>query len=135
MPCLPIVSMPPRDVVLDTNFLMLPFQFRINIIKELDYLIESNHRYVVSSRTMDELKKLGKTVGKNGMAARLALKMIAASRMDVVKNDMPVDDWVVRYSKENNAIACTNDRLLRKRLMRLDVKVVTLKSRSKLGFA
>jgi rRNA-processing protein FCF1 len=124
-----------RDVVLDTNFLLLPFQFRINIIKELDYLIEQSHRYVVSSRTLDELKKLGKAVGKNGMAARLALKMIDASEMEVVKNNMPVDDWVIRYSRDNNAIACTNDRLLRKRLMALDVKVVTLKSRSKLGFA
>ena len=127
--------MPPRDVVLDTNFLLLPFQFRINIIKELDYLIEKSHRYVISSRTMDELKKLGRTVGKNGMAARLALKLIAASGVEVVKNDLPVDDWVVRYSKANDAIACTNDRLLRKRLMGLDVKVVTLMSRSKLGFA
>ena len=127
--------MAPRDVVLDTNFLLLPFQFRINIIKELDYLIEKSHRYVISSRTLAELKKLGKAAGKNGMAARLALKMIDASKIDVVKSDMPVDDWVVRYSKDNNAIACTNDRLLRKRLMGLDVKVVTLKSRSKLGFA
>jgi rRNA-processing protein FCF1 len=127
--------MAPRDVVLDTNFLLLPFQFRINIIKELDYLIEKSHRYVISSRTLDELKKLGRTVGKNGMAARLALKMIGASKIDVVKSDMPVDDWVVRYAKGNNAIACTNDRLLRKRLMELDVKVVTLKARSKLGFA
>jgi rRNA-processing protein FCF1 len=127
--------MAPRDVVLDTNFLLLPFQFRINIIRELDYLIEVSHRYVISSRTLHELEKLGKTVGKNGMAARLALKLVKASGVEVVKSDMPVDDWVVRYSKDNDAIACTNDRILRKRLMGLGVKVVTLKSRSKLGFA
>ncbi|MDD5339995.1 MAG: nucleotide-binding protein [Candidatus ainarchaeum sp.] len=125
----------PRDVVLDTNFLLLPFQFRINIIRELDYLIEVSHRYVISSRTLDELKKLGKLVGKNGMAARLALKMVKANSIDVIRSGMPVDDWVVRYAKENGAIACTNDRILRKRLMDLDVKVVTLKARSKLGFA
>jgi hypothetical protein len=127
--------MPPRDVILDTNFLLLPFQFKINIIKELDYLIEVSHRYVISSRTLAELKKLGKAVGRNGMAARLALKMVKASKIEIVKSNVPVDDWVVRYARENRAIACTNDSILRNRLMVLDIKVVTLKARSKLGFA
>jgi rRNA-processing protein FCF1 len=127
--------MAPRDVVLDTNFLLIPFRFRINIIRELDYLIEASHRYVISSRTLAELEKLGKAAGKAGMAARLALKMVEASGMTVVKSGMHVDDWIVEYSVANRAIACTNDRGLRKRLRDMDIKVVTLKSKSRLGFA
>jgi rRNA-processing protein FCF1 len=127
--------MAPRDVVLDTNFLLIPFRFRINIIRELDYLIEASHRYVISSRTLAELEKLGKAAGKAGMAARLALKMVGASGMTVVKSGMHVDDWIVEYSVANRAIACTNDRGLRKRLRDMDIKVVTLKSKSRLGFA
>ncbi len=127
--------MAPRDVVLDTNFLLIPFRFRINIIRELDYLIETSHSYVISSRTLDELEKLGRSVGKDGMAARLALKMVQASGITVVKNAMHVDDWIAAYARENNAIVCTNDRGLRKRLRDMDIKVVTLKSKSRLGFA
>jgi len=126
--------MAPRPVVLDTNFLLIPFRFRINIMAELDYLIEESHFYVVSSRTVAELEKLGSSVGKDGMAARLALKMLKASRIEMVKNEEHVDDWIVGYAKDNNAIVCTNDAALRRRLKRLNVKMIALRSRSRLGF-
>ncbi|MCI0504407.1 nucleotide-binding protein [Candidatus Micrarchaeota archaeon] len=128
--------MAPRQVILDTNFLFLPFQFKIDILRELDYLIEPSHRYVISSKTISELKKIGKKIGKDGMAARLALKLVEANRsqIDIVESSQHVDDWIVEYSKANRAIACTNDSDLRKRLRALDIKVVTMKSKSKLGF-
>lgn len=128
--------MAPRPVVLDTNFLLVPFRFKINILKELDYLIEASHRFVVSSRAVRELEGIAKSVGKDGMAARLALKMLQANqgRIEVVESDVHVDDWIVAYAPANSAIVCTNDRKLRARLRGLGIKVVALKSKSTLGF-
>ena len=126
--------MPPRPVILDTNLLLLPFQFKINILKELAYLIESSHYYLISSNTLGELEKLGKITGKNGMAARLALKMIKNNNIKVVRSDMNVDDWIVNYARDNNAVVCTNDAALRKRLKSFGIKMIAMKSRSKLGF-
>ena len=128
--------MPPRSVVLDTNFLLIPFRFRINIFRELDYLIETAHSYVISSKTLGELKKLGRSIGKDGMAARLALKMVEAvkPKIEIIKNEMNVDEWIVDYAEKSGAIVCTNDAKLRKRLKPLHVKVVALKSKSKLGY-
>jgi len=125
-----------RPVVLDTNFLLIPFQFKIDIVGEIDYLVEISHTFVISSRTLAELKKIAQSVGKNGMAARLALKMIVANqaRIETVKSESPVDDWIVEYAKHNNAIVCTNDSVLRRRLKPFRIKVITLKSKSKLGF-
>jgi rRNA-processing protein FCF1 len=128
--------MPARLVVLDTNILLVPFQFKINILDELDYLVDVSHRFVVSSRTVEELKHIGKLVGKDGMAARLAIKMLDANkeRIDIVKSDIEVDDWIVDYSKENRAIVVTNDSALRRRLKAAKVKVAAMKSKSKVGF-
>ncbi|MFH0884475.1 MAG: nucleotide-binding protein [Candidatus Micrarchaeota archaeon] len=128
--------MAPRPIIIDTNFLLIPFRFRIDILRELDYLVEASHRYVISSRTIMELKKIGKKVGKDGMAARLAIKLVEAnsSRIDIIENEDHVDDWIAQYSKANRAIVCTNDSGLRRRLRALDIKVVTMKSKSKLGF-
>lgn len=123
-----------RPVVLDTNFLLIPFRFRINIIAELGYLIEESHHYVVSSRTVEELEKLGASVGKDGMAARLALKMLQASRIETIEDEKHVDDWIVEYAKVNGAIVCTNDAALRRRLKKHNVKMIALKSKSRLGF-
>ncbi|MFN7991644.1 MAG: nucleotide-binding protein [Candidatus Micrarchaeia archaeon] len=128
--------MPSRPVVLDTNFLLIPFQFKINIIRELEYLLEVSHHFVISSKTLSELEKIGKSIGKSGMAARLALKLVAANRnrITVVQSNEYVDRWIEDYAKANNAIVCTNDSELRMKLKDLDIKVVTMKSKSKLGF-
>ncbi len=126
----------PRPVLLDTNFLLLPFQFKINILDDLEYLVEQSHRFVVSSCTISELQDIGAHVGKHGMAARLALKLVEANRhrIDVVQSTQTVDDWIVDYAAKHNAIACTNDSKLRRRLKKQGVAVVSMKSRSKLGF-
>jgi rRNA-processing protein FCF1 len=126
--------MPPRMVILDTNFLLVPYQFKINILKELDYMIEGPHFFVISSVTIDELKKLGARLGKDAVSARLALKIIENNPIKIVKNDRKVDDWIVEYAGLNRAIVCTNDSPLRRRLKPLGIKVATVKSRSKLGF-
>ncbi len=128
--------MAPRPVIIDTNFLLIPFRYRIDILRELDYLVEPSHRFVISSKTMKELKKIGKKVGKDGMAARLAIKLVEANslRIDVIESEEHVDDWIADYSKANRAIVCTNDSELRRRLRALHIKVITMKSKSKLGF-
>ena len=125
-----------RPVVLDTNFLLVPFQFKIDILRELDYLVDVSHHYVISSKTMDELRKIGRSIGKDGMAARLAMKLVEANRskIEIVPNDEYVDRWIEKYALATKAIVCTNDAALRKRLRELDVKVVAMKSKSKLGY-
>ena len=128
--------MPGRPIILDTNFLLVPFKFKINIIAEIDYLVDRSHSYIVCSQTIEELKKISKAKSKDGIAARLALKMVSANEkiIEVVENNEFVDDWIVNYAKENRAIACTNDSGLRARLKKLKIKTITLKSRTKLGF-
>ncbi len=124
-----------RPVVLDTNFLLIPFQFKIDIIRELDYLLEYSHHYVISSKTLDELRKIGKMIGKDGMAARLALKLVEANkaRIEIIKSTRYVDEWIVEYAEKNGAIVCTNDSALRRKLRSIDIKVISMKSKSKLG--
>ena len=125
-----------RLVILDTNFLLIPFQFKINILRELDYLLDVNHRYIISSRTIYELNKIAESIGKDGMAARLALKLVEANKakIEVIQSDVFVDQWIEEYAIQNKAIVCTNDSRLRLKLKNLDIKTVTMKSKSKLGF-
>lgn len=125
-----------RPVILDTNFLLIPFQFKIDIFRELDYLIETSHAYVISSSTLTELKKLAKKIGKDGMAARLALKLVSANnkKIGIIENKEYVDDWIVGYAVETNAIVCTNDSILRRRLREKKIKTITMKSKSKIGY-
>lgn len=128
--------MPPRIVILDTNFLLIPFQFKINIMAELEHLLDFSHRYVVSSSTVKELERLGSSKGKEGAGARVALKLLESygAKVDIIHDERHVDDWIADYSKRTGAIVCTNDSKLRRRLRAFKAKVITLKSKSKLGY-
>lgn len=128
--------MPLRPVILDTNFLLVPFQQKLDIFSELEYLLDFSHQLLVCSKTISELKKLEKNKGKKGMAARLAIKLLEVNseRIDKVSSRLPVDEWIVRYAKKTGAIVCTNDRKLRNRLKARNIKVIALKGKSKVGF-
>ncbi|MFH0737115.1 MAG: nucleotide-binding protein [Candidatus Micrarchaeota archaeon] len=128
--------MAPRQVIIDTNFLLVPFRYHIDILRELDYLVETSHRFVIASKTVSELETLGARIGKHGMGARLALKLIEANRerIDIIPSRGYVDTWIVRHAKAERAIVCTNDSGLRRRLREHDIKVITLKSKTKLGY-
>lgn len=123
-----------RPIILDTNFLLVPFQFKINIMREIEYLLEISHFFVISSQTIVELRNIGKGKGKDGGAARLAIKMIENNDIKIIENSEHVDNWIIDYAKENNAIVCTNDAPLRRKLKRLGIKMITMKSKSSLGF-
>ena len=125
-----------RTLVLDTNFLLLPFQFKIDIFRELEYVLGEPFQLVIPSGVISELNGISKRVGKSGAAARLALKLVEANRkiVEVAETDSPVDDWVFTYAKENKAIACTNDAGLKGRLRAEKMKVIGLRSKTKLGY-
>lgn len=125
-----------REVVVDTNFLLLPFQFRIDVFSELDYIIDEPFQLVLSSKVLSELKGLSKKMGKAGAGARFALKLIETRKDNLKKitSKKPVDDWIVDYSKEQKAIVCTNDAALKKRLKKNRIKVIGLRTKTKLGY-
>ena len=130
-------SIQKKIIIVDTNILLVPFQFKVDIISDLKYLLDKPHKYVISSRTLNELKKIGEQIGKDGMAARVALKTIEANKFDfeIIENNMPVDSWILKYSVQHNAYVATNDAALRMKLKSKRVRVISLKGTSKLGFA
>jgi len=125
-----------KELVMDTNFMLIPFQFKINIFTELEYIVGEPITLTLSLKVFRELRALSKRVGKAGAAARFALKLLEARKQLITPIDskLPVDDWVFEYSLANRAIVCTNDRVLRRRLKEKKLKVIGLKTRSKLGY-
>lgn len=124
-----------REVVADTNFLLLPFQFKIDIFGELLHVLDEPFTLVVSSKVVGELRHISRKVGKQGAAARFALKLLEARGQQVrpVESPLAVDDWVLEYAKANHAIVCTNDRGLKQRLKAERIKVIGLRTKSRLG--
>jgi len=124
----------PIKVVLDSNFLMIPFQFKIDIFQEIEYLLQKKVDFVVPSAVKSELTGISSRGGEGAPEASLALQL--ASRCRVVEVNLEpqetVDDAILKASQKLGAIVATTDIDLKKRLRAINVPVVYLREKSKL---
>ncbi len=119
-------------VILDTNFLLIPYQYKINIIKEIERLINEPYELVVPERVIWELKRMLKTKKRSKFAARLALEMIEKNKIKIIPSEGYVDDFIVNFCKRNRCVVCTNDYNLKKRLK--GIRIISMRSRASIGF-
>jgi len=124
----------PVKVILDSNFLMIPFQFNIDIFQEIEYLLQKKVDFVVPSAVKSELTGISSRGGEGAPEASLALQL--ASRCRVVEVTLEpqetVDDAIVKASQKLGAVVATTDIDLKKRLRDINVPVVYLREKSKL---
>ena len=124
-----------KKIILDSNALFVPSQFRIDIFEELRKLLNVNFEAVLLSLNLQELEQLADSespkMRKNaGFALRLAEK---CRLVDVDERDgLSPDDVIVNVAKEWNCPVFTNDRQLRKRLRNINVPVIYVRQKSRL---
>jgi len=123
-----------RRVILDSNFLFIPFQFRIDVLRELEDLVGKSEPVILST-TLDELKKLVRRKSeKTRRQALLALKIAERCVMVHVEKDPSetYDDAILRKAKEWACPVATNDVKLRKRLRKEAIPTIYLRQKKKL---
>lgn len=106
-------------VVLDANALLMPFQFKIHIDRELKRLFGETPVFVPSS----VLGELHNSTDKNSKAA-LAL----ARKYQIVETELSGDDAVIDVAERRSASVLTNDRELIRRLRSRRIPVVRLRA-------
>jgi len=115
-------------VVLDANALMMPFQFSINIDRELDRLL-GLWEGVVPSTVMAELEGLAS--GRRRPEALAALRL--ATRYRRIDSEGRGDEAVLRAARELGAHLLTNDAALRKRAQEAGVRVICMRGKNRLA--
>ena len=118
-----------KEVVIDTNFFMVPFQFNVDIITELEKLLPS-YKLTTPSFVINELKGLEKnTKGKVRLNANLALKLAKSSKVEIkdisLLENETVDDALLRVSE----VLATNDIELKKRAKDKGITVAYLRQK------
>src|SRR3990172_9164852 len=105
-----------KMVLLDTNFLMIPAQFRVDIFSELARICDFSFKAAVLDRTVEELESIRKSQkGRNRMAADFALKLLKRKDLKIIRTNSkkPVDDLIAEFA-ENGAIVATQESALKK---------------------
>jgi rRNA-processing protein FCF1 len=113
-------------VILDTNALMVPEQFGVEIFSELERL--GYTECLVPASVLAELRALASTAkrGKDKVAARVAL--VLAERCRVLgEAGIDADTAIERLALDEKAAVFTNDRALKKRLSSNGITVIYLR--------
>ncbi|MDD1666325.1 MAG: nucleotide-binding protein [Methanomicrobiales archaeon] len=121
-------------VLLDTNAFLLPGQFGIDLVRELEGIIGACDLLTLEG-VVRELQGIGTGRGRDAAAARLGLGL--ARRCRVLPSPAPggdVDADLIRTAEAEGCVVVTNDRSVRRALHGKGLGVVTLRSRRRLEF-
>ncbi|MDP3742056.1 MAG: hypothetical protein Q8R15_01950 [Candidatus Micrarchaeota archaeon] len=126
----------PLAVVLDTNFLLLPFQRQIDLETGIETLLEEPHFFVVLQQVMDELTEIASKQRRFSPAARAAISFVSKKGFVIEKGFPGVpDNALVQYCKAKEAVLCTLDTELRRKAKNLGVRVIFLRDKGHLAQA
>ena len=122
-------------VILDSNALFVPLQFKIDIFEELKRLLNRNVEFVLLSPVKRELEMLAaKDSPKIRREAVYALRLAEKCKYVAVDDSekLPTDDVIVKVAKSWNSPVFTNDRQLKRRLRDISVPVIYVRQKSRL---
>ncbi len=134
-----------NKVVIDSNFILLPFQYKINYFEEITYLLEGSTNFMIYQQSLDELNaKKARNEEKQKFqlqyeaGLRYLEKMQSSYDLQIVnerKNlDETTDEFLIRKLKElNNAsfrvFLASNDKNLRREARKIKVNLIFLRSK------
>lgn len=118
-----------KEVYIDTNFFLLPFQFNVDILEEFRIRL-ANHKLVTTEFVISELKGLKHNKNaKTRLAASFGLKIAQSGEIEIkdipLKDGESVDDALVRIAD----ILATNDIELRKKAKKNNLTIVYLRQK------
>ena len=137
-----------RKIIIDTNMLLVPGQFKVDIFSEIDRVVQDQYELVVVDKTITELDKIIKSgSGEDKRAAKLGKLLLENRKTETPAHthckglkiassskDTYVDDAILEIAEDDTLVA-TNDGELKKRLLEQGVQVIFLKQEQYLSIS
>ncbi|MFH0949073.1 MAG: DNA-binding protein [Candidatus Aenigmatarchaeota archaeon] len=115
-----------QKIILDTNMLMVPAQFRVDIF---EHMKRFSPEFFTFSSCMDELEKIAVLHSRSAGNARIALELARKNDVKVLETKESADKAILNYAKLHNVIVATNDRKLIKSLKACEIKIIRLRQK------
>ena len=121
-----------KHVLIDTNFLLVPGQFGVDIFSEIDRIMIGPYELCVVDKTLAELRKIVDTAsGKDKAAASLALRLVEAKKLHHLKTEknLNTDELIVELAKQPDFVVATQDMALKRILKQNSVPLIVLRQK------
>ncbi|TAL51876.1 MAG: hypothetical protein EPN86_05910 [Nanoarchaeota archaeon] len=119
----------PVKIYLDTNFLLIPAQFKVDIFSEIDRIVETPYAFYIFGQTFDELAKLEDKGLKLKREIAMTRELLKSKDLNIVRlpsNVKTVDDGLLQLT---GSIVATQDLELRKKLAAKHTKMIVLRQK------
>ena len=126
-----------KKILLDTNFLLIPGKYHVDIFEELKRLLNGPSEVYVLDKTLDELEKLkSKLKGKDKEALNIGIQLLKEKDLKIipVQGGIYVDDLILDLA-DQEYIICTQDKALKQRLRDKGIKTISMRQKSHLEYA
>ena len=124
-----------KKIILDTNFLLMPLQFRVDIFSEFDRICNFNYKLFIFDKSIGELKNIIKKQSqKHKKAAEFALKLIKLKNISIIQSNQEDVDSLILKNINKDTIIATQDSLLKKELLKKGISVIILRQKKYLQF-
>jgi rRNA-processing protein FCF1 len=123
------------QVILDTNFLLIPAQFSVDIFSEIDRVVEQKYELCVLDKSLEELDRVAKGAesGRDKRAAMLGIAFVAAKKPRLLPaGEKYVDEAILCMAEKGKHIVATQDMELKRKLKEKGVSVITMRKQDHL---
>ena len=121
-----------KKVILDTNFLLIPGLFKIDVFEEIKKIMNGTYDLFIIDGTIAELNKIVDTKGvksKDKLNAKIGLELIRLKKVKKIhSNERNVDDAIVDKADKDTIVA-TSDRELKRRLRKKNIGLISLRKK------
>lgn len=125
-----------KKIIIDTNFLMIPWQFKVDIFSEFDRICNFNYKLFVFDKSIKELENIVEnSKGKDKKAAKFALKLVKLKNISKMPSDGKNVDNLILENIDKKTLVATLDIPLKKRLLQKIVPVIILRQKKYLQIA
>ncbi|MFQ5815051.1 MAG: PIN domain-containing protein [Candidatus Hydrothermarchaeaceae archaeon] len=118
-------------VVLDSNFLLLPFQHGVDIFEEFKRIMDVKYEVYVTDGVIGELRRMSRSKKRESEWAKAALK-IADGLKRIGSGMSNVDEELVGLASKE-VLICTNDKAIKERIRKKRAPVIYLRQKKYLA--
>lgn len=119
-------------IILDTNFLLVPAKFKVDVFEEMERVVDQKFKLVVPESIREELERLAGGKSEDSKAARTGLKLLERENVEFAKTKNKGDEAIIELADENTIVA-TMDKDLKKRLKNKGIGIIYLRGKSHLS--
>ena len=121
-------------IIFDTNFCLIPFEFKVDIFDELNRIIPEKYEIVIPNSVKEELKEISTKKNKRGIAAKSALEMIKKFKEVKLENIGGVDKSIMEFARKEGYAIATQDKKIKSTAKKYGIPIITMRKKKYLIF-